>query len=72
MTPNRRAKIEAMLKALEEYPEVAAFRACGGSVKLAPTTNTARFAGVSSSCTWNEDQHLIEAWIAAARRALDR
>lgn len=72
MTPNRRAKIEAMLNALATSPTAATFRQCGGSVRLAPTTNTARFAGVSSSCTWDEDQRLIEAWIAAARRALDR
>lgn len=70
MTPNRRAKIEAMLNALATSPTAATFRQCGGSVTLAPTTNTARFAGVSSSCTWNEDRHLIEAWVRIARRKI--
>lgn len=72
MTSNRRARIEAMLNALDARASADTFRNCGGTIKLAPTTNTARFAGVSSSCTWNADRQLIEAWIAAARRALDR
>lgn len=72
MTPNRKERIAAMLNALDTNPTADTFRNCGGTIKLAPTTNTIRFAGVSASCTWDEDRHLVAAWIAAARRTLDR
>lgn len=70
MTPLRREKIEAMLKALESRPLAEVFEANGGIVTLHPQANTARFAGVTSSCTWNSDQYLIEGWMRIARRKL--
>lgn len=32
------------------------------SVKLRPTGNTLRCAGVTASCTWSEDKGLLDAW----------
>ncbi|MBY0306414.1 MAG: hypothetical protein K2W86_14845 [Sphingomonas sp.] len=70
MTPQRREKIEAMLRKLEDHPRAHVFEEAGGTIILAPQTNTARFAGVSSTCTWNKDQHLIEGWMRIARRKI--
>ena len=72
MTPNRREKIEAMLEALAAPAAdlVHVFESNGGKVTLAPHTNTARFAGVTSSCTWNKHQYLIEGWMRIARRKI--
>lgn len=72
MTPARKTKIQNMLTALDINPRAYAFEACGGVIIAAPQTNTARYAGVSSTCTWNKDQHLIEGWMRIARRQLRR
>lgn len=61
-----------MLDALEPHPTAMTFRCCGGSIKLAATTNTARFAGVSATCTWSKDEGLVAAWRAAAVRHLEK
>lgn len=70
MTANRRAKIEAMLNALDHSPTASTFRNAGGTINLGPTKNAIRFAGVSASCTWNTDRQLVAAWVAAADLAL--
>ena len=71
MTPNRREKIGAMLHALDMSCTAGCFRACGGTIILAPQTNTARFAGVQSTCTWSKDVQLVAGWVKAARRKLE-
>lgn len=69
---NRVEQLRAMLDALNPRPTAMTFRCCGGSIKLRPTTNTARFAGVSATCTWSEDNGLIAAWMEAAVRHLEK
>lgn len=70
MTPNRRARIEAVLNALDTNPTAECFKACGGRIDTAAITNTARFAGVTATCTWDDGEPLVAAWVRMARRKL--
>lgn len=70
MTPNRRAKIEAMLNALESNPSAQTFRTSGGSIRSSAGAHVARYAGVSTSCTHSDDKYLIKAWVRIARRKI--
>lgn len=40
------------------------------TLKLHPWTNGLRGAGVAVSCTWSEDEGLIDAWLRLATRRL--
>lgn len=86
MTPEKRSRIEMAVRRIEDeldHPKrgrrpvdrriMETFAAeLGASYRTAPTTNTFRLLGVSASCTWNAGEELLRAWVAAARRAMQR
>lgn len=70
LSPSQRVKLLLALDDARAYEQAdSAQRAIlhlqanhGATLKLSPSTNTLRCAGVSATCTWSTDDGLLKAW----------
>ena len=81
MTQNQKlAQLRSILATIATGREIADSEATilqsmiyvGASVKLGAQTNAIRFLGITATCTWSQDKGLIDGWVAAANRWIER